>query len=75
LKKLAVIGRKHSNIFFEIGNIPAVVKQENVFDELIKKNGYGFYLTLKTKNGTIIKKYPFYNEDHEALTEWIEVES
>jgi hypothetical protein len=76
VKKLAALGRKRSNIFFEMGNIPGVIKPADMFSEEIKKGGYGFYLTLKINDDRkIMRKYPYHNEDYEALTEWVEIES
>jgi hypothetical protein len=76
VKKLAALGRKRSNIFFEMGNIPGVIKPADMFSQEIKKGGYGFYLTLKINDDRkIMRKYPYHNEDYEALTEWVEIES
>jgi len=64
-----------SNVFFEMGNIGGYSDSEELFTNAIKKDDFGFYLSLNNKDGHNIKKYPYYNEDHMALTEWVEVES
>ena len=44
IKELTVLGRKYSNVFFQIGNIPAnAISQDQTFHDEIRTGGYGYY--------------------------------
>lgn len=78
IKELTVLGRKYSNVFFQIGNIPAnAISQDQTFHDEIRTGGYGYYQTLNLPGSEkpVIRKYPYNNPDYQALTVWVEVES